>query len=145
MCGHNGNSMGHKLHHCIMLLPCNPTLHRALNGLHLQVKTVQQRCYAEAAVAKQLDWDSLEDTLGTDEARREVATLRSTYMDVERRFKEMSKVSAVYALRRLSAGACCRTCICFSAQHWQCGWQGCQKPGGSVEGLCLRCATTRRC
>eukprot|EP00891_Asterochloris_glomerata_P004410 jgi/Astpho2/4410/Aster-00028 len=56
-----------------------------------KVKTVQQRCYAETAVAKQLDWDSLEDTLGTDEARREVATLRSTYMDVERRFKEMSK------------------------------------------------------
>ena len=62
-------------------------------------------------MAKQLDWDSLEDTLGTDEARREVATLRSTYMDVERRFKEMSKASAVHALCRLSAGACCRICV----------------------------------
>ena len=106
---------------------------------------MQQRCYAETAVAKELDWDALEDTLGTDEARREVATLRSTYMDVERRFKEMSKVSAVPALCRLSAGVRCHTCVCLQLSRWQRGWQGCQSTAGSVKKAHPWSTSTGRC
>ena len=42
-------------------------------------------------------------------------------MDVERRFKEMSKVSAVHALCRLSAGPCCHILCLDPAQRWQRG------------------------
>ena len=96
-------------------------------------------------MAKELDWDSLEDTLGTDEARREVATLRSTYTDVERRFKEMSKVSAVYALCRLSAEARCHAHVHVQLSNGDVTGRAVKAMLDLLRSLCSRRASTRRC
>lgn len=52
----------------------------------------QQRCFAEAAVAPKVDWDSLENTIASDDGKRDLASLRSTFIDVEQKFDTMSKV-----------------------------------------------------
>ena len=53
----------------------------------------QQRCFAEAAVAPKFDWESLESSIQSDEGRRDLASLRSTFIDVQQKFDSMSQVS----------------------------------------------------
>lgn len=61
----------------------------------------QQRCLAEAAVApKALDWDSLESSIASDDGKRDLASLRSTWIDVEHKFDSMEQVSS--AVRSVS-------------------------------------------
>ena len=52
----------------------------------------QQRCFAEAAVAPKFDWDSLENTIASDDGKRDLASLRSTFIDVQQKFDSMSQV-----------------------------------------------------
>ncbi|KAA6415271.1 MAG: ATP synthase D mitochondrial [Trebouxia sp. A1-2] len=53
----------------------------------------QQRCFAEAAVAPKFDWDSLEGSVASEEGKRELASLRSTWIDVQQKFDSMSQSS----------------------------------------------------
>lgn len=53
----------------------------------------QQRGFAEAAVATQTSvWDELSDLVSSDEGKRELATLRSTYADIAHKLTSMAKV-----------------------------------------------------
>lgn len=56
-------------------------------GLALQ----QQRGFAEKAVAAQIDWDAVSSLVHSDEGKRELASLRSTFMDIQQRLQTMSK------------------------------------------------------
>ncbi|KAL4859752.1 Cytochrome P450 710A2 [Chlorella vulgaris] len=52
----------------------------------------QQRGFAEAAVATQTSvWDELSDLVSSDEGKRELATLRSTYADIAHKLTSMAK------------------------------------------------------
>ncbi|DBA75528.1 TPA: hypothetical protein ACH3X2_009091 [Trebouxia sp. C0005] len=53
----------------------------------------QQRYFAEAAVAPKFDWDSLEGSVASEEGKRELASLRSTWIDVQQKFDSMSQSS----------------------------------------------------
>ena len=55
----------------------------------------QTRHFAEAAVAPKFDWDSLENSIASDEGKRDLASLRSTWIDVQQKFDSMSQVHAV--------------------------------------------------
>jgi hypothetical protein len=61
----------------------------------VQVQSIvgqQQRSFAEKAVATELDWDALSDLVHTDEGKRELNALRSTYLDVKDRLEGLAKV-----------------------------------------------------
>ena len=61
----------------------------------LQVKPsswAQQRHFAEA-VAPKFDWDSLESSIASDEGKRDLSSLRSTWIDVRQKFDTMAQVS----------------------------------------------------
>lgn len=53
----------------------------------------QQRSFAEGAVATQTNvWDELGDLVTSDEGKRELAVLRSTYVDIAGKLASMAKV-----------------------------------------------------
>ncbi|KAL3145748.1 hypothetical protein ABBQ38_015128 [Trebouxia sp. C0009 RCD-2024] len=54
----------------------------------------QQRCFAEAAVAPKFDWDSLESSIASEAGKRDLASLRSVWIDVQQKFDSMSQSSA---------------------------------------------------
>ena len=82
------------------LVHCSPVAGRMIATTHYscvpQARQTglaqQQRCFAEAAVAPKVDWDSLENTIASDDGKRDLASLRSTFIDVEQKFDTMSKV-----------------------------------------------------
>ncbi|EFN57368.1 hypothetical protein CHLNCDRAFT_56064 [Chlorella variabilis] len=52
----------------------------------------QQRCFAEGAVAPQTTvWDELSDLVTSDDGKRELATLRSSYVDIAQKLTGMAK------------------------------------------------------
>lgn len=53
----------------------------------------QQRCFAEAAVAPKFDWESLESSIASEDGKRDLASLRSTWIDVQQKFDSMAQVS----------------------------------------------------
>lgn len=56
----------------------------------------QQRCFAEGAVATQTTvWDELGSLVSSDEGKRELAALRSTYADIAGKLANMAKVRIV--------------------------------------------------
>lgn len=57
-----------------------------------QCSLQQQRLFAQAAVAPKLDWDSLEGQIASDEGKRDLASLRSTWIDVQQKFDSMAQV-----------------------------------------------------
>ena len=60
------------------------------------VQQQQQRAFADAAVAtKATIWDELGDLVSSDEGKRELATLRSTYTDISQKLAAMAKVGGV--------------------------------------------------
>lgn len=55
----------------------------------------QQRGFADAAVATQATiWDELSDLVVTDEGKRELAALRSTYVDISQKLASLAKVGS---------------------------------------------------
>lgn len=60
-----------------------------------QTGLAQQRCFAETAVAPKFDWDELENTIASDDGKRELASLRSTFIDVQQKFDSLSQVGLV--------------------------------------------------
>lgn len=53
----------------------------------------QQRCFAEGAVATQTTvWDELGGLVSSDEGKRELAALRSTYVDIAGKLASLAKV-----------------------------------------------------
>ncbi len=58
----------------------------------------QQRYFAEAAVAPKFDWDSLEGSVASEEGKRELASLRSTWIDVQQKFDSMTQVYSLCSL-----------------------------------------------
>lgn len=78
----------------IMSMPASTSIH----FLYFQVKLHswgQQRCFAEAAVAPKFDWDSLESSIASEAGKRDLASLRSVWIDVQQKFDSMSQVSCV--------------------------------------------------
>lgn len=68
---------------------CPPT---GLQGGALAVQQ-QQRCLADAAVATKVSiWDELGDLVTSDDGKRELATLRSTYADISLKLAGLAKV-----------------------------------------------------
>jgi hypothetical protein len=62
-----------------------------LQGSALAVQ--QQRGFAEAAVAPQTTvWDKLSELVTSDEGKRELATLRSAYVDITQKLNKMAAV-----------------------------------------------------
>lgn len=55
---------------------------------------VQQRAYAEKAVAAQVDWDAISNLVHSDEGKRELVSLRTTFLDIQSRLAGMSKDTA---------------------------------------------------
>lgn len=52
----------------------------------------QQRCFADGAVATQTKvWDELGDLVSSDEGKRELSILRSTYADIAQKLANMAK------------------------------------------------------
>jgi len=43
-------------------------------------------------VAPKFDWDSLEGSVASEEGKRELASLRSTWIDVQQKFDSMTQV-----------------------------------------------------
>lgn len=89
--------------------------HRAPTGPSSSLQAVQQqRTYADAAVAAKANiWDELGDLVTSDEGKRELATLRSTYTDIA---QKLAKMAAVRVPRQLQ----CRP----GSQGWGLGWGG---------------------
>jgi len=52
---------------------------------------MQQRAFAEKAVAAEVDWDSISNLIHSDEGKRELASLRSTFLDIQTRLTGMTK------------------------------------------------------
>ena len=50
-----------------------------------------QRSFAEKAVAVEADWDAIGGLVHSDEGKRELASLRSTYLDIQARLSSMAK------------------------------------------------------
>lgn len=75
----------------------------------------QQRCFAEAAVAPKFDWDSLEGSVASEEGKRELASLRSTWIDVQQKFDSMSQVHSLCSVI-IFAAAPCFTLSCHHTQ-----------------------------
>ena len=51
----------------------------------------QTRAFAEKAVAAEVDWDSISALIHSDEGKRELASLRSTFFDIQSRLTGMAK------------------------------------------------------
>ena len=49
------------------------------------------RSFAEKAVAKEMDWDALSEMIHSDEGKRELASLRSTFFDVHSKLSSTAK------------------------------------------------------
>lgn len=81
--------------------------HRAATAPSSSLQAVQQqRTYADAAVATKANiWDELGDLVTSDEGKRELATLRSTYTDIA---QKLAKMAAVRAPQQLQ----CRRAAC---------------------------------
>lgn len=52
---------------------------------------MQQRAFAEKAVAAEVDWESISSLIHSDEGKRELSSLRSTFMDIQSKLTGMSK------------------------------------------------------
>lgn len=66
-------------------------LRSALVRAARRVAVQQQRTYADAAVATKANiWDELGDLVTSDEGKRELATLRSTYTDIAQKLAKMA-------------------------------------------------------
>ena len=50
---------------------------------------------APATQAADLDWDGLSDTMGSDAAKRELQLLRTTFLDVQQKLADMTKVCSL--------------------------------------------------
>lgn len=51
----------------------------------------QQRSFAEKAVVADFDWDAVAELVHSDEGKREITTLRSTYTDIKTRLETLAK------------------------------------------------------
>ena len=69
----------------------------------------QQRHFAETAVAPKFDWDSLETSVASEEGKRDLASLRSTWIDVQQKFESMSQASYLKDIDQ--------SCSCSAAHH----------------------------
>ena len=66
-----------------------------LQGLAL---AQQQRGFADKAVATEFNWDAMTDLIHSDEGKRELQTLRLTYLDISQRLRSLAQVRAVRPL-----------------------------------------------
>ena len=75
------------------LLICSPVcfLGKWLQGLATRV---QQRSFAEKAVAAEVDWDAISGLIHSDDGKRELVSLRMTFLDIQSRLASMSKETA---------------------------------------------------
>jgi hypothetical protein len=55
---------------------------------------IQQRAFADKAVATQVDWDAISNLVHSDEGKRELVSLRTTFLDIQSRLSVMSKDTA---------------------------------------------------
>lgn len=66
----------------------------------------QQRCFAEAAVATETNiWDQLGELVTTDEGKRELAALRSTFSEINQKLAGMAKVGSIARARGAQPGS----------------------------------------
>lgn len=63
-----------------------------VNTLQGITQVQQSRAFAEKAVAAEIDWDAISGAIHSDEGKRELASLRSTFFDVQNRLHGMAKV-----------------------------------------------------
>ena len=66
----------------------------------LQVRQAGARAFATqqtapAMQAADLDWEGLSDTMGSDNAKRELQLLRTTFLDVQQKLADMTKVCSL--------------------------------------------------
>jgi hypothetical protein len=54
----------------------------------------QTRGFAEKAVAAEVDWDAISNLVHSDEGKRELVSLRTTFLDIQSRLTGMSKATA---------------------------------------------------
>ena len=80
----------------------------------------QQRYFAEAAVAEKFDWDSLEGSVASDEGKRELASLRSTWIDVQQKFDSMTQVHSPYSVIIFALQRCVLLCHVTIFSRWEC-------------------------
>jgi hypothetical protein len=52
---------------------------------------VQQRAFADKAVATQVDWDAIGELVHSDDGKRELVSLRTTFLDIQSRLTGMTK------------------------------------------------------
>ena len=71
----------------------SPTPPDALRPQGTALAAQQRRCLADAAVAPKAGaiWDELGDLVTSDEGKRELATLRSTYADISQKLAALAK------------------------------------------------------
>lgn len=55
---------------------------------------IQRRAFADKAVATQVDWDAISNLVHSDEGKRELVSLRTTFLDIQTRLSGMSKDTA---------------------------------------------------
>lgn len=67
---------------------------RAAASRSLSRVMLQQRGFAEKAVAAEFDWDAFGSMIHSDEGKRELQTLRSTYLDIKQRLANLAKAPA---------------------------------------------------
>lgn len=67
----------------------------------------QQQCFAAAAVAPKFDWDSLESSISSDAGKRDLASLRSVWIDVQQKFDSMAQVSCIKSDQQFTLVVCC--------------------------------------
>lgn len=61
---------------------------------YLQGFAQQQRAFAEKAVATEVNWDSIASLVHSDEGKRDLASLRTTFLNIQQRMNAMAKDSA---------------------------------------------------
>lgn len=88
----------------------------------------QQRSFAEAAVATRTTiWDELGELVTSDEGKRELATLRSTYVDIASKLAEMAKVRACECVSVRAVVSSGRFVRSYAASAGVPGWLGVER------------------
>ena len=57
-------------------------------------------------MAEKFDWESLEGSVASEEGKRELASLRSTWIDVQQKFDSMTQVHLLCSVITFAAAMC---------------------------------------
>ena len=95
----------------------------------------QHRTFAQEPVASALDWDALEESVVSDEGKRELASLKIAAMEVRQSLESMSKVQLPLYCIDVTLPQCRFTIFYIVQPAEPIDWEGYEKKGVDPEVL----------